>query len=348
MTRTGDETPARGEARAGEDADQVDVPWNEDPWDAVRPDDDADTDGMLPDLRRYSRQILIGLAAVAAVFIGWAGWQVRNIADQVGSTDQVSAPIDDAVVEVEVVFPEGFTLAQVAARLERDAPGFTALDVDAALASGELPAPFRPEGIDSYEGLIFPALYRVAAYETELDVLGRMIEEMRSRALANDIEAAAQRLGRTPYEILIIASLIEKEVKVPEERALVSRVIHNRLALDMELQIDASLYYGAPEGAVFADLKAVDSPYNVYLRKGLPPTPIASPGEASLVAAMNPADDPADDDALCTARNKREKREECRLLFYVLADAEGRHAFSTTYRLHEQNVAAAQAAGILP
>jgi UPF0755 protein len=220
--------------------------------------------------------------------------------------------------------------------------------VQVVLEANTLPAPFRPAGITSYEGLLFPALYRVAAYETEEDVLARMIEEMRTRALANDIEAAAQRLGRTPYELLIIASLIEKEVKVAEERALVSRVIHNRLELDMELQIDAALYYGAPEGASFTDLKQADTPYNVYLRKGLPPTPIANPGEASLIAAMNPADDPTDEDPLCTARNRREKREECRLLFYVLSDADGRHAFSTTYRLHEQNVATAIAAGILP
>ena len=323
-------------------------PWTEDPWDPARPDDDSDVDGMLPDLRRYSRQILIGLAAVAFVFIAWAGWQVRSFANQTDTPDATVDQPDNEVIEVEVVFPEGFTAAQVAARLERDAPGFTAADVQAVLDANTLPAPFRPEGITSYEGLLFPALYRVAAYETEEDVLGRMIEEMRTRALANDIEAAAQRLGRTPYEILIIASLIEKEVKVADERALVSRVIHNRLELGMELQIDAALYYGAAEGAAFPDLKAADTPYNVYLRKGLPPTPIANPGEASLIAAMNPADDPKEDDPLCTARNKREKKEACRLLFYVLSDAEGRHAFSTTYRLHEQNVAAAQAAGILP
>lgn len=322
--------------------------WNEDPWDRVRPDDAADTDGMIPDLRRYSRQILVGLGAVALLFVAWAGWQVRDLANQVGTEEVAATPLDSEVIEVEVVFPEGFTVAQIARRLERDAPGFTVKDIDAVLAANSLAVPFRPEGITSYEGLLFPALYRVAAYETEEDVLVRMIEEMRARALANDIEVAAQRLGRTPYEILIIASLIEKEVKIAEERAVVSRVIHNRLELDMELQIDASLYYQAPDGAAFADLKAADSPYNVYLRKGLPPTPIANPGEASLIAAMNPADDPADDDPLCTERNKREKTEPCRVLFYVLSDREGRHAFSTTYRLHERNVAAAQAAGILP
>ena len=325
-----------------------DRPWNEDPWDRVRPTDDADVDGMLPDLRGYSRQILLGLAAVAVVFVAWAGWQVRKLVTQVDTTETVASAPDNQVTEVEVVFPEGFTVTQIANRLERDAPGFTAGEVTTVLATNELPAPFRPDGITSYEGLFFPALYRIASYETEADVLARMIEEMRSRALANDIEVAAQRLGRTPYEIIIIASLIEKEVKVAEERALVSRVIHNRLELDMELQIDAALYYGAPEGASFTQLKGTDSPYNVYLRKGLPPTPIASPGEASLIAAMNPADDPTDDDELCAARTRREKRDDCRLLFYVLADSEGRHAFATTYRLHEINVAAAKAAGVLP
>lgn len=323
-------------------------PWNEDPWDRVRPDDPAETDGMIPDLRRYSKQILLGLGVAALLFVAWAGWQVRDIANQVGTDDVTATPDDNQLVEVEVVFPEGFTVAQMASRLERDAPGFSASNIDAVLAANSLAAPFRPEGITSYEGLLFPALYRVASYETEEDVLARMIEEMRSRALANDIEVAAQRLGRTPYELLIIASLIEKEVKIAEERAVVSRVIHNRLELDMELQIDASLYYNAPDGASFSDLKAADSPYNVYLRKGLPPTPIANPGEAALIAAMNPADNPAEDDPLCTARNKKERTETCRVLFYVLSDLEGRHAFATTYRLHERNVAAAQAAGVLP
>jgi len=323
-------------------------PWTQDPWDQLRDDEPTDVDGMIPDLRQYSRQILVGLAAVALLFIGWAGWQVRNLASQTNVDAVVGVPSGNAVIEVEVVFPEGFTVRQIMSRLERDAPGLSVTDLEAVLAANSLPAPFRPEGITSYEGLLFPALYRVATYETEADVLSRMIEELRTRALANDIESAAQRLGRTPYEIIIIASLIEKEVKIAEERVLVSRVIHNRLAMDMELQIDAALYYNAPEGATFTDLKAADSAYNVYLRKGLPPTPIASPGEAALIAAMNPSDDPSNDDPLCTARNRKEKAEECRLLFYVLSDADGRHAFSTTYRLHEQNVAAAVAAGILP
>lgn len=336
-------TSSSGEMQSGQDE-----PWSEDPWDRVRPNDAADTDGMIPDFRRYSRQILIGITAVAMLFIGWAGLQVRSLANQTTVEDVSGSLAQDAVIEVEVVFPEGFTLSQIASRLERDAPGITAAEIDAVLATNSLSAPFRPEGVTSYEGLLFPALYRIAAYENEDDVLSRMIEEFRTRALANDIEAAAQRLNLTPYEIIIIASLIEKEVKVADERALVSRVIHNRLSLNIELQIDASLYYQAPEGTSFATLKAADTPYNVYLRKGLPPTPIASPGEASLIAAMNPAENPPAEDPLCAERNRKEKADECRLLFYVLSDADGRHAFATTYRLHERNVAAAKTAGILP
>lgn len=332
--------PSRGEHSERE--------WSDDPWDSIRPNEDSDVDGMLPDLRKYSKQILLGLSAIAIVFIAWAGLQVRSISGDLATPSASNQPAAAVVAEVEVVFPEGFTIDQIAQRLGRDAPGLTAEDVTIVLAENSLPAPFRPAGIDSYEGLLFPALYRIAAYETEADVVGRMIEEMRSRVIANDIESAAQRLGRTPYEIIIIASLIEREVKVAEERALVSRVIHNRLELGMELQIDASLYYGAPADASFAQLKAQDGPYNTYRRRGLPPTPIANPGEAALIAAMNPADDPGDDDPLCSVRNRREKRDACRLLFYVLSDAEGRHAFSTTYRLHEINVEAARIAGILP
>jgi UPF0755 protein len=322
--------------------------WREDPWDRVRPDDPAETDGMIPDLRRYSREILLSLVLVAVVFIGWAGLRVRDTLGELQTADERADAVVSTPLEVEVVFPEGFTVAQIAARLERDVPALRASVVNELLAANSLPAPYRPDGVVSYEGLLFPALYRVAVYEDEEDVLVRLIDEMRSRAVANDIEAAAVRLGRTPYEIITIASLIEREVKVADERALVSRVIHNRLAANMELQIDASLFYGAPVGATFSQLKSVDGPYNLYTRKGLPPTPIANPGEAALVAAMNPADDPPVDDPLCTARTRAEQRQPCQLLFYVLSDADGRHAFATTYRLHEQNVETSRAAGILP
>jgi len=98
------------ETNRPDDAAGIERPWNEDPWDPVLPTDDADTDGMLPDLRAYSKQILIGLAVVAVVFVAWAGLQVRRIATQVDAPDTAMAPADNEVIEMEVVFPEGFTL----------------------------------------------------------------------------------------------------------------------------------------------------------------------------------------------------------------------------------------------
>ena len=316
--------------------------------DDLRADDEFERDGMIPDLRRWSRQILVGLAAFAVLFIGWAAWRTASIVGDDTTQDAVVSQGTAAAV-TEVVFPEGFTVAQIAQRLARDVPNMDAAAVVAALDDGTLPAPWRPDGITSYEGLLFPALYEVAAYEDERSVVDRMLNEMRNRTLRLDIEAGAARLGVTPYEVLIIASLIEREVKVADERALVSRVIYNRLALDMELQIDAALFYGAPAGATFSEVRDADSPYNLYRRKGLPPTPIASPGEAAIVAALNPAADPAESDEICASRTAAQRRSEpCRYLFYVLADAEGRHAFSATYEQHQVRVDEARAAGILP
>jgi UPF0755 protein len=316
--------------------------------DEPRASGDFERDGMIPDLRRWSRQILVGLAAFAVLFIGWAAWRTASIVGDDATQDDVVAQGSTAAV-TEVVFPEGFTVAQIAQRLARDVPNMDAAGVVAALDDGTLPAPWRPDGVTSYEGLLFPALYEVAAYEDERSVVDRMLNEMRNRTLRLDIEAGAARLGVTPYEVLIVASLIEREVKVADERALVSRVIYNRLALDMELQIDAALFYGAPAGATFSEVRDADSPYNLYRRKGLPPTPIASPGEAAIVAALNPAADPAESDEICTSRTAAQRRSEpCRYLFYVLADAEGRHVFSATYEQHQVRVDEARAAGILP
>ncbi len=99
-------------------------------------------------------------------------------------------------------------------------------------------------------------------------------------------------MGFEPYQVLIVASLVEREAKVPEDRAKIARVIYNRLFLDMPLQIDASLYYQQDGERPFSELKELDTPYNTYLHTGLPPTPIANPGRASIQAALHPAAEP--------------------------------------------------------
>jgi len=147
----------------------------------------------------------------------------------------------------------------------------------------------------------------------------------------------------SPYETLIIASMIEREAKTEGDRAKIARVIYNRLEMGMKLQIDATLYYAAPDGSTFAQAKDIDSPFNTYLYKGLPPTPIANPGRASIAAALHPAQNPLQNDPICAKAVKP-----CRYLFYVLSDKEGNHKFAATLADHEANVAAAQSAGLLP
>lgn len=243
----------------------------------------------------------------------------------------------------KVTFPEGFTISQIARRLEDKTMRITEADVLAAVGDPALVANLRPDGQTSLEGLLFPDTYLVSGDETATQVLQRMITLMEDVAREEGLDQSQSKVGFSPYKVLIIASMIEREARLDEDRAKIARVIYNRLESGMPLQIDATLYYGAPEGATFADLKAIEGPYNTYLKKGLPPTPIASPGRASIRAALNPANNPAASDPLCAQAPKP-----CRYLYYVLADTDGRHVFATTLAQHEANVEAARAAGILP
>jgi UPF0755 protein len=112
----------------------------------------------------------------------------------------------------------------------------------------------------------------------------------------------------------------------------------------MKLEIDATLYYGADPGAAFSDLKNADSAYNTYKRAGLPPTPIANPGRASLQAALSPAPNPLPSDPIC---QDLPRNTPCEYRYYVLADDDGSHVFAATYEQHLVNVEKARAAGLL-
>lgn len=248
-----------------------------------------------------------------------------------------------SITYTKVTFPEGYTVAQIARRLEDKTARLTEADVLAAVADPAIVANLRPDGQTSLEGLLFPDTYLVSGDETATQVLQRMISLMEDVAREEGLNEAQSKVGYSPYKVLIVASMIEREARLDEDRSKIARVIYNRLEAGMPLQIDATLYYGAPEGATFADLKAIEGPYNTYLKKGLPPTPIASPGRASIRAALNPANNPASSDPLCAQTPKP-----CRYLYYVLADTDGRHVFATTLAQHEANVEAARAAGILP
>jgi len=164
-------------------------------------------------------------------------------------------------------------------------------------------------------------------------------------AIQEELELRSSALGLSPYEALIVASMVEREAKVDGDRALIARVIYNRLELGMNLEIDATLYYGSSTDTPFALLKSRDFPYNTYRYGGLPPTPIANPGRASIRAALNPAPDPSSGNELCEVLD--DPTVGCNYLYYVLADDDGSHAFAVTFDQHQANVESARAKGLL-
>lgn len=244
-----------------------------------------------------------------------------------------------------VTFPEGFTIEQMADRLVETMPRLDRDAFVAAATSPLVPARLRGQGVASLEGLLFPDTYQVSNADNEAQVVERMVSIMERVALQEELEEGAAAINRTPYEILIIASMIEKEAKLDEDRAKIARVIYNRLFIGMNLQIDATLLYGQPKGASPSALARIDGPYNSYLRAGLPPTPIANPGRESIRAALNPSANPASGDPICQVLP--DPTQGCIYLFYVLADEDGGHAFGVTLEQHEANIAAARAAGVL-
>jgi len=196
------------------------------------------------------------------------------------------------VTQSEVRFIEGWTFRQLRAAL--DANGFVRHDT-AGMGDAQL---LQKIGADEAhpEGLFFPDTYLFAKGASDLRILKRAYQAMR-RHLAQEWEArAAGAPYKTPYEALIMASIVEKETGRSAEREMIAGALVNRLRIGMLLQVDPSVIYGLGE-AFDGNLKKVhlttDGPYNTYTRAGLPPTPIAAPGLGSLRAALQPAKTPA-------------------------------------------------------
>lgn len=252
-----------------------------------------------------------------------------------------------ALTYSKVTFPEGFTLGQMATRVDRDVPRMTAADFQAALADPTIRSSYMPPGVTSLEGMLFPDTYQVSNADSERQLVERMIGLMERVGRQEDIVAKSEQLGQNPYAVLIVASMIEREAKLDVDRPKIARVIYNRLYLGMPLQIDATLYYGQDPETPFDQLRQLDTPYNTYLYTGLPPTPIANPGRASIEAALNPAQNPPQGDPICVELRERKPEAPCLYLYYVLADEEGGHAFGADDVQHAENVRRARAAGLL-
>lgn len=246
---------------------------------------------------------------------------------------------------VSVTFPEGMTLAQMASRLSSKMTFMSADDFLRASSDGSVVSELAPDGTTNLEGLLFPDTYQVSGDGTEATVVGKMADMMERVARQTNLVEGARLRGLSPYEVLIVASMIEREAKVPEDRAKIAQVIYNRLEAGMNLEIDAAVKYGQDPSMTWTEMKATDTPYNVYLRKGLPPTPIANPGRASIQAALAPAGNPPSDDEACRSLPAGVK---CSYLYYVLADESGRHVFASTYDQHLVNIEKSREAGVLP
>ncbi|HZQ83750.1 MAG TPA: endolytic transglycosylase MltG, partial [Acidimicrobiales bacterium] len=205
-----------------------------------------------------------------------------------GSTAAVLSKGPTITVQ-RLTIPEGYTLKQIAAKVGQ-LPNRSADRFMAVATSGEVRSNYEPAGSNNLEGLVFPDTYFVRPNDDEKAILQRMVTEFDTQAAAAGIDDAAAKVGISPYQAVILASMIEREAKIDVDRGKVAQVIYNRLHKNMLLQIDATVVYalgGDKTRVLYSDLK-VESPYNTYLHKGLPPGPISSPGGAALRAAMNP------------------------------------------------------------
>lgn len=223
----------------------------------------------------------------------------------------------------QVTIPEGYSVwagaglpvpGPMVTQLDEAVDRFTVDSIAAVLLGGEVRSRFQPADVASLEGLVFPDTYRIEEEDGETAVVTQMVERFDEVAGEVGYDRAEAVTGLTAYETIIVASLVEREAGIDEDRAKVARVIYNRLEQGIPLGIDASIAYavgGATNGTLTASQLAVDSPYNTREVAGLPPGPIGLPGRASLEAAMNPADGP--------------------WLYYVLADQDGRHFFTDDY-----------------
>ena len=272
------------------------------------------------------------------------GYYALKPKDNAGSiVEALSTP--PAQTFISVTFPEGMTVAQMAQRLSEKMTFMKPEDFMAAVNSTDTASELRPKSQTSLEGLLFPDTYQISGDDTESRVVARLVSMMERVSRQVELTAGAKARGFSPYEILIIASLIEREAKVATDRSKIAQVIYNRLSKKMKLEIDASVKYGQDPSMTWTEMKATDTPYNTYINAGLPPTPIANPGKASIQAALAPFGSPPTSDPACTGLPAGVK---CEYLYYVLADEAGGHVFATTYEQHLLNVEKSKTAGLLP
>ncbi len=223
---------------------------------------------------------------------------------------------------------DGFTLSEVASQVD-SLPGHAPGGFAKAAASGAVHSAFSPAGSNDLEGMLGTGQYLILPGESDQTIVQDMVQRFDHDATATGLStAAAQALGLTPYQLIDAASVVEKEGYIPVNMPDVARVIYNRLAQDLPLQMDSTVLYalGQDGGPVTSKDLQIQSPYNTYLNKGLPPTPICMPSQDALAAALHP---PAG-----------------AWLYFVLVQKNGVMAFSDTYAQQLANEQLAQSRGL--
>ncbi len=229
--------------------------------------------------------------------------------------------VEGRTILLAVTVPEGLRLEETAAVAARalgvDSAAFVTAARDPALVDSLLPDSLVPRPVASLEGYLFPETYKVDPSTDARRLMRLMVAEF-WRVFDVRWRARAAALGRSVHEIVTLASIVEEEAKVPDERPVIAGVYWNRLQRGMPLEADPTVQYalgGHRERVLYRDLE-VDSPYNTYRVAGLPPGPIASPGRASLEATLYPDSVP--------------------WLYFFATGEGGRHTFSETYEEHER------------
>lgn len=277
-------------------------------------------------------------ARLFSMYAGWkdAGpWKAGEYVDfhRDSSFDEAISVLDDGPVPPRtavVRIPEGKRLLDTLNLIAEQAPQVTVDELGQALASGQVTSKYLPPGSTNWEGLLFPDTYQFEEDADAAEILQTMASQMEDVLDELGYDRAETLQGRTPYELITAASLVEREAgSPPEERGKVARVIYNRLDRGEPLGIDATILYGLgrTSGELTRSDLETESPYNTRKVKGLPPTPISGVGRASLEAAINPP--------------------EGEWLYYVLVSNDpSTHLFTDSYEEFQQAKADAQERGV--
>ena len=238
------------------------------------------------------------------------GWYSFPQGSTVGAIRSIlEAPSNTNALDV----PAGFTIREVVARLATQMPASFVASFRTVIHDGSISSPYQPGGSHSLEGLIAPGRYLIAPSTTPHDVVAAMVRRFTRMASAQGLRPGTIIRGRDAYSLITQASVVEKEGYQVRNMAKVATVIDNRLSRQMPLQMDSTVLYDLKQdgGPVTHATLQTPSPYNTYLHRGLPPTPICVISAAAIGATVHPTPGP--------------------WLYFTVVDTSGTEAFSSTF-----------------